>query len=139
MTVEAARIAARFTASGSGTDPGPSVVYADDLGALLLLARAVDIWPGPIPDVLAVERAASTAPWMLVTLDAVANSPSLRAAATEPADPLHLQERLAHAERILGWSLRNRTGLLRLDVALKVRRLERNSATTIPGGNLNST
>jgi hypothetical protein len=62
-TVEQARAAARFTAEGTATDPGPRVVHAEDLGGLLLLAQAVDGHPESIPDLLAIEKAATAAPW----------------------------------------------------------------------------
>jgi DNA-binding PucR family transcriptional regulator len=59
----------------------------------------------------------------------VAGAASLRA----PAAALHvhhstLQERLGQAERQLGWSLRDVPGIVRLNVALMVRRLHRNRA-----------
>jgi hypothetical protein len=128
-TVEQARAAARFTAEGTATDPGPRVVHAEDLGGLLLLARAVDGHPESVPDLLAVEKAAATAPWVLPTLDVVAGAASLRAAAT--ALHVHhstLQERLGQAERLLGWSLREVSGIVRLNVALMLRRVHRNRA-----------
>ena len=126
-TVEQARTAARFTAEGTTADPGPRVVHAEELGGLLLLAQAVDGPPESIPDLVALEKAATAAPWVLATLDVVSGSASLRAAAA--ALHVHhstLQDRLGQAERLLGWSLREVPGVVRLNVALALRRLHRN-------------
>jgi hypothetical protein len=126
-TVDLARTAARFTAVGDASDPGPRVVYAEDLGVLVLLAQVVQTHRSPLPDVEALDRASTAAPWMLSTLDAIARSGSVRAAAA--ALTVHhstLQERLSQAEHVLGWSLREVDGQLRLASALIVRRLLRN-------------
>jgi hypothetical protein len=126
-TVRAARTAVRFTADGTATDPGPRLIYVDDLGVLILLAQAVDDEPQrPLPDVDALERAATATPWMLATLDALARNLSLRAAAT--ALSIHhstLQERAGQAEHHLGWSLHDVSGQLRLAGALMTRRVHR--------------
>jgi hypothetical protein len=69
------------------------------------------------------------APWMLATLHAVATSASLRAAAT--ALRVHhstLQDRIVHAERLLGWSVREPAGQFRLHLALVLRRLRHQPA-----------
>ncbi|AIJ22004.1 helix-turn-helix domain-containing protein [Amycolatopsis methanolica] len=129
-SLAAARTAVRFTAEGTPDDPGPRVVRADELGGLVVLAEAVRPGSEPVPDVRALERAAASAPWMLATLDAVATSSSLRAAAA--ALTVHhstLQDRLAHAETLLGWSVHDPSGRLRLQVALALRRLHRQSTT----------
>lgn len=125
----AARVALRLTAEGTERDPGEPVVYADEIGGLAVLAEAVGPGTPPSPDVEALERAAAAAPWMLATLHAVAVTPSLRAAAV--ALTLHhstLQDRLAHAERQLGWTVRDARGKLRLQLALALRRLHRAAA-----------
>ena len=122
----AARTALRFTAEGTDQDPGPSVVYADQLGGLAVLASAIGPETEPIADVRAVERARVDAPWALPTLVAVAGSPSLRTAAT--ALLVHhstLQERLGHVEHVLGWPIRDPRGRLRLQLALALWRLHR--------------
>ncbi|MEV0667733.1 helix-turn-helix domain-containing protein [Actinomadura luteofluorescens] len=125
-TVAAARAATRFTADGTPADPGPRIVYAEELGGLILLADAP---AGAVPDLAAVERAAATVSWMLPTLDAVASGGSLRTvAASLKVHHSTLQERITHAERLLGWSLRDQTGRVRLTVALMLRRLYRNKA-----------
>ncbi|WP_425508543.1 helix-turn-helix domain-containing protein [Streptomyces roseirectus] len=82
---------------------------------------------GELPeDVRALERAAGEAPWMLATLHAVALTPSLRAAATElTVHHSTMQDRLAHAEGVLGWSVRTPPGRFRLQLALTMRRLAR--------------
>lgn len=118
-----ARLALRLTAEGTAEDPGPRVVHADELGALALLVRAADGEAEPLPDVRALEHAAAAAPWVLATLDAVAGAASLRDAAR--ALQLHhstLQDRLAHAQALLGWDVRHPQGQLRLQLALALRR-----------------
>ncbi|MGQ4335807.1 helix-turn-helix domain-containing protein [Streptomyces hayashii] len=122
----AARTALRFAAEGTAQDPGPRVVHADELGGIALLADLVTPGAEPGPDVQAVEAAAADAPWLLATLHAVTATASLRAAAVE-ANVHHstLQDRLAHAEHLLGWPVRTPQGRLRLHVALTMRRLTR--------------
>jgi len=120
----AALVALRLTAEGTEQDPGPRVVHADQMGGLAVLAAAIGPGSDPIPDVHALDRAAAAAPWMLATLDAVASQSSLRTAAT--ALHMHhstLQDRLAHAEQVLGWSVHGPQGRLRLQLALALRRL----------------
>ena len=120
----AARIALRFAAEGTDEDPGATVVRYDDLGGLVLLADSAG--SAPIADVRALEHAASGAPWALPTLHAVADAISLRAAAS--ALRVHhstLQDRIAHAEHLLGWNVREPHGRLRLQLALALRRLHR--------------
>jgi len=122
-TVEAARAAARFTAEGTASDPGPRVVYAESLGVLLVLAKS-GLVQQSLPDVDALERASIAAPWMLATLDALARNVSHRAAAT--ALNIHhstLQERVTQAERHLGWGLHDVDGQMRLATALMARRI----------------
>jgi hypothetical protein len=120
----AARMALRFAADGTDEDPGDRVVHAADLGALALLADAGD--QSAAPDVRALAHAAAAAPWMLTTLHAVGSSVSLRAAAT--ALRVHhstLQDRITHAEHLLGWNVREPRGRLRLQLALTLRHLQR--------------
>ncbi|MBE3201541.1 MULTISPECIES: helix-turn-helix domain-containing protein [Parafrankia] len=127
---DAARLALRLTADGTDADPGPRVVHADELGVLALLIPAVDSCPRTVPDIQALHRTAATAPWMLATLDAVASTGSLRdAARTLNVHHSTLQGRLAHAEVVLGWPLKEPAGRLRLQLALASRRILR-SATT---------
>ncbi len=119
----AAQLALRLTAEGTAEDPGPLVVRADDLGALPLLIRAADAEHAPIPDVRALERAATAGPWVLATLDAVAGASSLRdAARVLRVHHSTLQDRLIHAESHLGWNVHDRPGQLRLQLALVLRR-----------------
>ncbi|MEV4639233.1 helix-turn-helix domain-containing protein [Actinoplanes sp. NPDC049548] len=120
----AARTALRFAADGTDEDPGARIVHYDQLGALAVLAEAAD--PAGVADVQALHHAASAAPWMLVTLHRTAESVSLRAAAT--ALRVHhstLQDRITHAEHLLGWNVRSPHGRLRLQLALALRRLQR--------------
>lgn len=124
---EDARRALRFTAEGTGLDPGPRVVFAEELGGLLLLADAVRPGTGPAPDVVALERVARDSVSLLAALEAVASSPSMRAAAARVG--VHhstLQESTGRAERVLGWPVRGVSERLRLQVALALRRLHRN-------------
>jgi hypothetical protein len=121
-----ARTALRFTAEGTPQDPGPRVVYADELGGIALLADLVVPGAEPPPDVRALETAAATTPWLPETLHAVAYAASLRAAAAEiNVHHSTLQDRLAHAEHLLGWPVRTARGRLRLQLALAMRRLAR--------------
>ncbi|MFI7015164.1 helix-turn-helix domain-containing protein [Streptomyces sp. NPDC050164] len=121
-----ARTALRFTAEGTPQDPGPRVVYADELGGIALLADLVVPGAEPPPDVRALETAAATTPWLAATLHAVASTASLRAAASEiNVHHSTLQDRLAHAEHLLGWPVRTPQGRLRLQLALAMRHLAR--------------
>ena len=120
----AAKVALRFAAEGTDEDPGPQVVHAAELGSLALLAEVGD--QSAAPDVKALEHASEAAPWMLTTLHTTAASISLRAAAT--ALRVHhstLQDRIIHAEQLLGWNVREPQGRLRLQLALALRRLRR--------------
>ncbi|MFI6544540.1 helix-turn-helix domain-containing protein [Streptomyces prunicolor] len=122
----AARTALRFTADCTAQDPGPRVVHADELGGVALLAELVVPGAEPPPDVHDVEAAAASAPWLLATLNAVANTTSLRAAAMEiNVHHSTLQDRLTHAESLLGWPVRTPQGRLRLQLALTMRHLAR--------------
>ncbi|MGW2380259.1 helix-turn-helix domain-containing protein [Streptomyces sp. NPDC001658] len=122
----AARTALRFTAEGTARDPGPRVVRAEELGGVALLSELVAPGAEPPPDVRALESAAASTPWLLATLYAVASTASLRAAAAEiNVHHSTLQDRLAHAEHLLGWPLRTPQGRLRLHLALTMRHLAR--------------
>jgi hypothetical protein len=123
-----ARRALRFTARGTGSDPGPRVVFAEEMGGLLLLADTVRPGSPPVPDVVALDRVAREAAPLLAALDALARSPSLRAAAVR-AGVHHstLQEGVGRAERLLGWQVRGVSGRLRLQVALALRCLHHSS------------
>ncbi|MEV7736182.1 helix-turn-helix domain-containing protein [Streptomyces sp. NPDC088921] len=121
-----ARTALRFTAEGTAQDPGPKIVYADELGGVALLADLVAPGAEPPPDVQALEAAGAATPWLLGTLHAVVSTASLRAAAAEiNVHHSTLQDRLSHAEHLLGWPLRTPQGRLRLQLALTMRHLVR--------------
>ncbi|MEU0192162.1 helix-turn-helix domain-containing protein, partial [Streptomyces afghaniensis] len=121
-----ARTALRFTAEGTPQDPGPRVVHVEELGGIALLADLVVPGAEPPPDVRALETAAATTPWLPATLHAVAYTASLRAAASEiNVHHSTLQDRLAHAEHLLGWPVRTPQGRLRLQLALAMRHLAR--------------
>ncbi|MEV7387350.1 MULTISPECIES: helix-turn-helix domain-containing protein [unclassified Streptomyces] len=127
----AARTALRFSSDGGAQEPGGRpVVHSDELGGVALLAGLVVPGAEPAPDVRAVEAAAADAPWMLRTLHAVASTASLRAAAVE-VNVHHstLQDRLTHAEHLLGWPVRTPQGRFRLQLALTMRQLMRNRST----------
>ncbi|MCX5329619.1 MULTISPECIES: helix-turn-helix domain-containing protein [unclassified Streptomyces] len=122
----AARTALRFTAEGTAQDPGQRVVYADELGGTALLADLVVPGAEPPPDVVALESAAAATPWLLATLHAVASTASLRAAAAEiNVHHSTLQDRLVHAEHLLGWPMRTPQDRFRLQLALTMRHLAR--------------
>ncbi|UNX53537.1 helix-turn-helix domain-containing protein [Georgenia sp. TF02-10] len=121
-----ARLALRLTAAGTPADPGPRIVHAEQMGGLALLAQHVGPDTPLTPDETALHQAATAAPWMLATLEAVASTTSRRAAAARLV--IHhssLQERLARAERYLGWPITEAHGRLRLQLALVLRRLHR--------------
>ena len=121
-----ARTALRFTAEGTARDPGPKVVHADELGGVALLADLVAPGAQAPPDVQALEAAGASTPWLLATLHAVVSTASLRAAAAEiNVHHSTLQDRLSHAEHLLGWPLRTPQGRLRLQLALAMRHLAR--------------
>src|SRR4051794_24757485 len=63
------RLALAFAAEDTDRDPGPITVLADDLGLLSVLAAGLTREDQHLPDVQALERAATTAPWALRTLD----------------------------------------------------------------------
>ncbi|MGR3868063.1 helix-turn-helix domain-containing protein [Streptomyces graminifolii] len=122
----AARTALRFTSDGTAQDPGQRIVHADELGGIALLADLVVPGAEPPSDVQDLEAAAAHAPWLPATLNAVATTTSLRAAATEiNVHHSTLQDRLTHAESLLGWSVRTPQGRLRLQLALTMRHLAR--------------
>ncbi|MCP2169211.1 helix-turn-helix domain-containing protein [Goodfellowiella coeruleoviolacea] len=121
-----ARTALRFTAEGTEHDPGPRVVHAEELGGLELLAQALGPDTPRPPDLDTLLRASAEAPWMLATLTVFAEAASLRGAASRLF--IHhstLQQRIEHAERVLGWPLREPAGQLRLALALAMRLLAR--------------
>ncbi|MEU0407784.1 helix-turn-helix domain-containing protein [Streptomyces griseorubiginosus] len=121
-----ARTALRFTAEGTARDPGPKVVHADELGGVALLAGLVAPGAEAPPDVQVLEAAGASTPWLLATLHAVVSTASLRAAAAEiNVHHSTLQDRLSHAEHLLGWPLRTPQGRLRLQLALAMRHLAR--------------
>ncbi|GAA0921815.1 helix-turn-helix domain-containing protein [Pseudonocardia zijingensis] len=121
-----ARTALRFSADDTADDPGARVVHADDLGGLELIAAAVDAGAPPTADLRSLRRAAEEIPHLVLTLTRYAASASIRAAAA--ALFVHhstLQDRLDHAERLLGWDVRQPAGRLRLQMALAERLLRR--------------
>lgn len=121
-----ARTALRFTADGTSRDPGQRVLYAEELGGLALLADLVAPGAEPPEDVRALEAATTEAPWLLATLHALVSTTSQRAAAAEiNVHHSTFQDRLTHAEHLLGWLLRTPQGRLRLHLALTMRHLAR--------------
>lgn len=121
-----ARTALRLTAEGTAQDPGPEVVYADEPGGVALPAGLVAPGAEPPPDVQVLEAAGAGTPWLLPTWHAVVSTASLRAAAAEiNVHHSTLQDRLCHAEHLLGWPLRTPQGRLRLQLALTMRHLAR--------------
>lgn len=122
----AARLALRLTADGTPADPGPRVVHAEDAGGLLVLAAAIGPTTPRHGDVVILDRLAADHPWLLPTLTATAEQASLRgAAAVLHVHHSTLQERIGHADRLLGWTVGDPMGRLRLQLALALRRLHR--------------
>lgn len=101
-------------------------MYADDLGGLELLAAAVDAGAPPTEDLRVLRRAVEEIPHLVQTLSYYAASVSIRAAAAGLfVHHSTLQDRLDHAERVLGWDIRQPAGRLRLQMALAERLLRR--------------
>jgi hypothetical protein len=120
------RTALRFAADDTAEDPGSRVVHADDLGGLELFAAAVDAGAPPTEDLRRLRRASEEMPHLVHTLTHYAMTPTIRTAAA--ALFVHhstLQDRLEHAERLLGWDIRLPAGRLRLQLALAERLLRR--------------
>ncbi|RVX40807.1 PucR-like helix-turn-helix protein [Nonomuraea polychroma] len=118
-----ASLALAFAAEGDERDPGPSVVSAEELGTLTVLAAGLRGAGGQVPDVATLEAVAATAPWVLETLVAVVSHASLRlAAAALFVHHSTLHARLATIERHLGWPVRDAPGRLRVHLALAARR-----------------
>jgi sugar diacid utilization regulator len=121
-----ARTALRFAADDTAEDPGARIVHADDLGGLELLAAAVDAGAPPTEDLRRLRRAVEEIPHLVQTLSYYAASVSIRAAAAGLfVHHSTLQDRLDHAERLLGWDIRQPAGRLRLQMALAERLLRR--------------
>jgi hypothetical protein len=103
--------------------PGEAVVQAERLGSLLVLAEAADADPDAHPDVVALERLALER-GALPTLDALADTGSVRAAAT--ALGVHhstVQARLLGLVDTLGYDPRLPDGRTRYVLARTLHRL----------------
>lgn len=121
---EQALIALRFAGTETPNLPGPHVIRYSDLGIVAELARTFDAHTPVHPDIKRIKDAAATAPWLYQTLYYVLNNNSLRAAST--AAHMHhstLQDRVAQAERLLGWQITEPTGRFRLHLALTAHQL----------------
>ncbi|OPG05809.1 helix-turn-helix domain-containing protein, partial [Microbispora sp. GKU 823] len=89
-----------------------------------VLAAAVRPGARPTRTSRALDAPGRGARGSLATLYAVAYAPSLRAAAARlTVHHSTLQDRLAHAEQLLGWTVRDPRGRLRLQLAFALRRL----------------
>ena len=105
--------------------PDEAVVDAETLGGLVALVQAVDSGSAVPKDVLLVEELQSD-PVTARALDAVVDSPSLRAAATVLG--LHhstLQTRVDQLHHALGFDVSTPHGRTRLDLALALARVRR--------------
>jgi hypothetical protein len=128
-SMKLANDAFEFSAAGTSDDPGEAVVFAEELGGLIILADVVRRGMPRHVDVEALERASAMAPWVLETFWAVVSTRSLREAAARLT--IHhstLQTRLTRSQRPLGWDPTNAPGRLRLMTAIYLRRLERTAA-----------
>ena len=119
-----ARLARMLTAEGTQQDPGDRVIIAEESDTLLVLAAGVRPDEPPPADVVALDDAAATTPWMLETLHAISTTNSVR----DAAGLLHLhhstvQERAARADRVLGWNVLSQRGKQRTQLALVLRRI----------------
>ncbi|MET8824406.1 PucR family transcriptional regulator [Streptomyces sp. NPDC004610] len=120
---ERARLALRLTDRPDG--PGPSLVAHDDLGALTALAeRITPPEAAEVEDVRRLDGLLTTRPWVVDTLQAVLDQPSLRRA----ANILHihhstLQERLTWLTPRLGYAVTHSGGRQRATAAVLLWRL----------------
>jgi hypothetical protein len=107
------------------TSDGEPVLYADDLGSLLLLA---EISPAGAPencDLQSVGAVIRESPRVIAMLDTLAASDSLRAAAsTLGFHHSTVQSRAEELSGKLGFDVRTSRGRTRLSVALALYRLE---------------
>jgi hypothetical protein len=121
-----AEYAFRLTGCETSADPAPRVVWADTLGAVMLLVAGFerdDGWAEQ-PDVQAIKAAVQELPWVAATLQALCSSNSLRST----ANALHihhstLQTRLARICQELGWDVTTAAGRFRLQVAFTIRQV----------------
>lgn len=105
--------------------PEELLVHAEALGALVALVQAVDSGSAVPQDVLRVEELQADRPTARA-LDAIVDSPSLRAAATVLG--LHhstLQARVDQLNHALGFDVSTPHGRTRLDLALALARVRR--------------
>lgn len=103
--------------------PSHPVVDAEELGALLLIAEAVDAHHETIPDVAALDR---LEPRSVELLDALAEADSMRAAAGRLG--LHhstVQQQAAGLAAALGFDVRTPGGRVRFTLARSLQRLAR--------------
>jgi len=103
------------------------VVWADDLGGLILLMDAAEARGADHADLAALRAAIDGSPRALSVLEAVIHTDSLRAAATEAG--LHhstIQARVAELSSTLGFDVRTAAGRTRLAIALSLYRLVTN-------------
>jgi sugar diacid utilization regulator len=95
-------------------------------GRPILLTDVVDNGSAPNAhrDITALKMSINQGPpWLLETLNAIATTDSLHAAATTLVHHSTLQKRLTQVCKALGWDVTTPSGKLRLQVALLLRRL----------------
>lgn len=123
IALEQARAALRLTADVG--DVAPAVVHYDDLGALALIAERIGAAEAAaVGDVRRLDELLGGHPWVVDTLDAVLDQPSLRQSAAR----LHvhhstLQQRLTWLSSQLGYSPVKGRGRQRAAVAVLLWRV----------------
>lgn len=102
-------------------NPGMSVVDADSVTGLIALSAAVSS-PAARRELAVLDQAIASNVWAVDTINAIATTASLRAAAASL--PLHhstMQKRAERLSRALGWDIVHPTGRTRLTIAMALR------------------
>jgi hypothetical protein len=105
--------------------PTEPIIDADELGSILLLAEAADASSIRQPDVDVIARMVQDDPRRLEQLELIARAESVRSAAI--ASAVHhstMQARVVEFGDRLGFDLRSLHGRVRLDLALRLYRLD---------------
>ncbi|MEF2978095.1 helix-turn-helix domain-containing protein [Subtercola sp. YIM 133946] len=119
----------RLTSNDARGYGGAKHILEDDFGAASILPMLVTSNVTDIADVAAIDEACAELPWVAETLCAVADSTSVRHAATSLyVHHSTLVSRLKQLESALGYSITTPQGKFRLQFALLLRRLTRETS-----------
>lgn len=109
------------------SSPREPVVYADELGAILMLAETADAQAYDSADLIALAALVKSQPRAAALLESIAGTESLRAVAVEVG--LHhstVQAKASDFAQALGFDLRSPHGRVRLSLNLALQRLATN-------------